>query len=123
MQSMSPRSGEAKMFIIYNLSMPHFHFCTSLDIGAILALPEHVAHHIQVLRLAIGSLSLYLMATAASSPPASPLLKKRICVEIQTFSRREVELPYAIKLAQAMPEASKLDWIIEKAVELGAAGI
>ena len=36
---------------------------------------------------------------------------------------RDVELPYAITLAQALPESSKMDWIIEKAVELGAAAI
>jgi 16S rRNA (uracil1498-N3)-methyltransferase len=32
-------------------------------------------------------------------------------------------LPYAITLAQALPEGSKMDWIIEKSVELGAAAI
>ncbi|HEV2611997.1 MAG TPA: 16S rRNA (uracil(1498)-N(3))-methyltransferase, partial [Noviherbaspirillum sp.] len=31
--------------------------------------------------------------------------------------------PYAITLAQGLPEGSKMDWIIEKAVELGAAAI
>ena len=36
---------------------------------------------------------------------------------------REAELPYGVTLAQALPEASKMDWIIEKAIELGAAGI
>ena len=36
---------------------------------------------------------------------------------------RDVELPYEITLAQGLPEASKMDWIIEKAVEMGVAAI
>jgi 16S rRNA (uracil1498-N3)-methyltransferase len=49
--------------------------------------------------------------------------KNTAAVVIKTFSPREVELPYAITLAQALPEASKMDWIVEKAVELGATAI
>ncbi|MGV3741593.1 MAG: 16S rRNA (uracil(1498)-N(3))-methyltransferase, partial [Burkholderiaceae bacterium] len=51
------------------------------------------------------------------------LEKKRAIAEIKTFSSREAEPPYAITLAQALPEASKMDWIIEKAVELGVTAI
>ena len=49
--------------------------------------------------------------------------KKRASAEVKAYSPRQVELPYAATLAQALPEASKMDWIIEKAVELGAAAI
>jgi 16S rRNA (uracil1498-N3)-methyltransferase len=49
--------------------------------------------------------------------------KKRVSVEVKAYAPRDVELPYAITLAQALPESSKMDWIIEKAVELGASGI
>src|SRR5206468_1309963 len=36
----------------------------------------------------------------------------------------EAELPYPVTLAQGLPEGSaKMDWIVEKAVELGVAGI
>ena len=54
---------------------------------------------------------------------SAALEKKRVTVEIKMLQSRSVELPYAITLAQALPEAAKMDWIIEKAVELGAAGI
>jgi len=46
-----------------------------------------------------------------------------VLAEVKTFSPREAELPYAITLAQALPEAAKMDWIIEKAVELGVTAI
>jgi 16S rRNA (uracil1498-N3)-methyltransferase len=49
--------------------------------------------------------------------------KKRASAEVKVFTPREAELPYAITLAQALPEASKMDWIIEKAVELGVAAV
>lgn len=51
------------------------------------------------------------------------LEKRRADVEIKLFMPREVELPHAITLAQALPEGSKMDWIVEKAVELGATAI
>lgn len=34
---------------------------------------------------------------------------------------REAELPFQITIAQGLPEGDKMDWIIEKSVELGAA--
>lgn len=104
--------------------MPRFYVSTPLEIGATLALPEAVAHHIQVLRLALGSpITLFNGAGGEYTSTIASIEKKRVSVDIKTFSPREVELPYVITLAQALPESSKLDWIIEKAVELGAAAI
>lgn len=51
------------------------------------------------------------------------MCKKKAWAEIKVFDPREAELPFAVTLAQALPEGSKMDWIIEKAVELGVAGI
>jgi 16S rRNA (uracil1498-N3)-methyltransferase len=42
---------------------------------------------------------------------------------VTAFDAVEVELPYAVTLAQGLPEGSKMDWIIEKAVELGVSAI
>ncbi|PUA16902.1 16S rRNA (uracil(1498)-N(3))-methyltransferase [Glaciimonas sp. PCH181] len=104
--------------------MPRFYIPTQLEIGATLALPDSVAHHIQVLRLALGTpITLFNGGGGEFTATIASIEKKRVSVEIKTFSPREVELPYAVTLAQALPEASKLDWIIEKAVELGAAAI
>lgn len=41
-------------------------------------------------------------------------------VEIKAFFARELEPDHSLTLAQGLPEANKMDWIIEKAVELGA---
>lgn len=107
-----------------HLTMPRFYLPVPLEIGLNLTLPEAAAHHIHVLRLAPGtSVTLFNASGGEFTATLVTIDKKRVAAEIKTFSPREAELPYAITLAQALPESSKLDWIIEKAVELGAAGI
>ncbi len=49
--------------------------------------------------------------------------KKHASVHVDFFEDVESELPYAVTLAQGLPEGSKMDWIIEKAVELGVAAV
>lgn len=104
--------------------MPRFYCAQPLSIGASLTLPDHLAHHVQVLRLVAGNhVMLFNGEGGEFTATINRIEKKRVEVEIKAFSPREVELPYAVTLAQALPEASKLDWIIEKAVELGATTI
>jgi 16S rRNA (uracil1498-N3)-methyltransferase len=104
--------------------MPRFYCSHPLSVGAIIALPDHVAHHVQVLRLAVGDrITLFNGEGGEYTATLTVIEKKRVSAEVKTFSPREVELPYAITLAQALPETSKMDWIIEKAVELGATAI
>ena len=104
--------------------MPRFFYPAELQIGALIDLPEAVAHHCQVLRLNSGS-TIVLFNGSGGSYVASltAIEKRRASAEVKTFNPAEVELPYAVTLAQALPEASKMDWIIEKAVELGVSVI
>jgi 16S rRNA (uracil1498-N3)-methyltransferase len=104
--------------------MPRFYYPSELAIGAIISLPEPVAHHCQVLRLNPGDTIVVFNGDGGSYVAVlTSIEKRRVSAEIKTFSPDEVELPYSITLAQALPEAGKMDWIIEKAVEMGAAGI
>lgn len=104
--------------------MPRFYYPGPLFIGATLELPDAIAHHVQVLRLSHNdTVTLFNNQGGEFVACLRSIEKKRVTAEINTFSSREAELPYAITLAQALPEASKMDWIIEKAVELGAIGI
>lgn len=104
--------------------MPRFYCPQPLTIGATITLPEHVAHHVQVVRLAAGDhLTLFNGEGGEYTATINTVEKKRVTADIKLFEPREVELSYAITLAQALPEASKMDWIIEKAVELGAHAI
>ncbi len=104
--------------------MPRFYIAQPLAIGQLVNLPEAVARHIQVLRLAPGELvTLFNGEGGEYSATLSEIGKRHVSAEVKAHNGRDVELPYAITLAQCLPEASKLDWIIEKAVELGASGI
>jgi 16S rRNA (uracil1498-N3)-methyltransferase len=104
--------------------MPRFHLAQPLAIGQLLDLPPEVAHHIHVVRMAPGdTLTLFNGEGGEYTAVLTDVQKKRASAEIKVFTPREVELPYSITLAQALPEASKMDWIIEKAVELGVAGV
>lgn len=104
--------------------MPRFYIPPPLTVGSLLTLPEQVAHHVHVLRLPLGAtLTLFDGSGEDTIATITALEKKRVTVEIKMLQSRSVELPYAITLAQGLPEAAKMDWIIEKAVELGAAGI
>ncbi|WP_395406157.1 16S rRNA (uracil(1498)-N(3))-methyltransferase [Pseudoduganella sp. UC29_106] len=104
--------------------MPRFHVAQPLAIGLILDLPQEVAHHIHVVRMGPGdTLTLFNGEGGEYTAVLTDVQKKRASAEIKVFTPREAELPYAITLAQALPEASKMDWIIEKAVELGVATV
>ena len=104
--------------------MPRFYCAQPLVIGARFALPPALAHHVQVLRLAPGALiTLFNGEGGEFTAIIGSTGRKSVEVEIKAFSPREVELPYAITIAQALPEASKMDWIVEKAVELGATAL
>jgi 16S rRNA (uracil1498-N3)-methyltransferase len=104
--------------------MPRFYCPIPLTLGLTVRLPDHVAHHVQVLRMQQGDLvTLFNGAGGEYTASLSLIEKKSVSVLLKAFSPREVELPYAITLAQALPEGSKLDWIIEKSVELGVTAI
>lgn len=104
--------------------MPRFYCPLPLAIGSAIALPDHIAHHIHVLRLNAGeNITLFNGEGGEYTATLSTIEKKRAYADIKTFSPREVELPYAVTLAQALPEGAKMDWIIEKAVELGTTAI
>jgi 16S rRNA (uracil1498-N3)-methyltransferase len=100
-------------------------FCpVPLAIGAEISLPETIAHHIHVVRLPVGeSITLFNGEGGEYRATLTSIEKRRASAQVKTFSPREVELPYSVTIAQALPEGSKIDWIIEKAVELGAAAI
>src|SRR5471032_2003633 len=104
--------------------MPRFYCPEPLVPGLTVTLPEAVAHHVQVVRLAPGDIiTLFNGEGGEYSATLVQIAKRSVTAEIKAHNARDVELPYAITLAQALPEASKMDWIVEKAVELGVSGI
>lgn len=108
-------------------TMPRFFYppaLSPLQIGAQIDLPPDVAHHVFVLRLQVGdTVQLFNGEGGCFIASLTSIEKKRASAEIKLFAPEEAELPYALNLAQALPEGSKMEWIIEKAMELGVTSI
>lgn len=104
--------------------MPRFYCPTPLSAGATVDLPDSVAHHLHVLRMQSGdALILFDGRGGQYGATLADIGKRRASATVGRHQEVEAELPYAVTLAQGLPEGSKMDWIIEKAVELGAARI
>jgi 16S rRNA (uracil1498-N3)-methyltransferase len=106
-------------------SMPRFYCPQPLVPGAIVDLPETVAHHLHVVRQQAGDdLVLFNGQGGQARARLREIGKRRASAEVVAVEAVEVELPYPITLAQGLPEGStKMDWIVEKAVELGVSAI
>lgn len=104
--------------------MPRFYCPQPLAVGATVDLPESVAHHLHVVRLQPGA-ALTLFDGRGGQYRATLLEtgKKRASATVDAFDAIDVELSYAVTLAQGLPEGAKMDWIVEKAVELGVAAV
>jgi len=104
--------------------MPRFFCLAPLAAGAVVDLPEAVAHHLFVVRMQPGE-ALTLFDGRGGQYRATLLEtgKRRASAQVEEHQAIECELPYAVTLAQGLPEGAKMDWIVEKAVELGAAAI
>jgi 16S rRNA (uracil1498-N3)-methyltransferase len=109
---------------IYRSRMPRFYCPQPLASGATVDLPESVAHHLHVVRVQPGAaLTLFDGHGGQYQATLLDIGKRRASASVGAHEAAEVELPYPVTLAQGLPEGSKMDWIIEKAVELGVAAI
>lgn len=104
--------------------MPRFYCPQPLAAGATVDLPEAVAHHLHVVRLQPGAgLTLFNGQGGQYRATLLETGKRRASASVDAFEGLDVEAPYSVTLAQGLPEGSKMDWIVEKAVELGVAAI
>jgi 16S rRNA (uracil1498-N3)-methyltransferase len=104
--------------------MPRFYCPLPLVPGVVVDLPEAVAHHLHVVRQQAGDeLVLFNGEGGQARARLVEIGKRRASAEVVAFDAVEVELPYTVTLAQGLPEGTKMDWIVEKAVELGVSAI
>lgn len=92
--------------------------------GRSLTLPPEAAHHaLRVLRLRSGD-ELVLFDGLGGEYPGRVVEAKGI-VRVALEEKRDIEreAPLALTLVQALPAGDKMDWVVQKAVELGAAAI
>lgn len=104
--------------------MPRFYCPQPLLPGSIVDLPEAVAHHLHVVRQQPGDeLVLFNGEGGEVRARLVEIGKRRATAEVLAHAALEAELPWSVTLAQGLPEGSKMDWIVEKAVELGVSRI
>src|SRR5450432_1031928 len=105
-------------------AVPRFYVERDLAAGAALDLPEAAAHHaLRVLRLRAGA-PLVLFNGRGGEYEARLVRDDRAArVEIDAHAAIERESPLRVTLAQALVANDKLDWVVEKATELGAAAV
>ena len=100
-------------------------YCNApLSVNSRLELPASAARHTMVLRLKQGDdVMLFNGEGGEYRAKIVDIHRHGTTVDIFSYQPRENELSYRITLVQSMPEASKMDMVIEKAVELGVAQI
>lgn len=95
-----------------------------LQSGGTITLPPEAAHHaLRVLRLRSGD-DLVLFDGLGGEYPGRVMEATGVLrVAVDAWRDVECEAPVALTLAQALPAGDKMDWVVQKAAELGAAKI
>jgi 16S rRNA (uracil1498-N3)-methyltransferase len=101
--------------------MTRVYQAVALSVGSTLVLDEAASHHLsRVLRAGVDeTITLFNGEGGEYQAKITHIAKKNVTVLIQSFSDREVESPLHLTLAQGMARGEKMDFIIQKACELG----
>jgi 16S rRNA (uracil1498-N3)-methyltransferase len=107
------------------MRIPRFHVPASLTAGALLRLPAAAGNHaVRVLRLKPGAaMTLFDGAGGEYAAVLTAVDRSGVTVTVTDFMLREVESPLEVVLAQALARGERMDYSLQKAVELGVAGI
>lgn len=102
--------------------MPRFYCPSILATGQSLELPAGVARHVQVLRLQPGArITLFNGAGGEFEAVVEHMGRSDVRVQIAQHLALEREARREVHLAVGMPANERMDWLVEKATELGAA--
>jgi 16S rRNA (uracil1498-N3)-methyltransferase len=104
------------------MSVPRFFVDAPLAAGETITLPEAVAHHaLRVLRLPAEAPIVLFNGRGGEYPATLRAGRRAAQAVIEGFRAVERESPLPLTLVQSLIGADRLDWIVEKAVELGVA--
>ncbi len=104
------------------MNAPRLFVELALAPGATVTLPEGAARHVRVLRLQPGSGVLLFNGEGSDWPAEIGAIGKRdITARVGTPQPVARELPWPLTLAVGMPANERMDTLVEKAGELGAA--
>ena len=104
--------------------MPRFHCSVPLSTGTAFALPPGAARHVQVLRMQPGdALTLFNGSGGEYAATVERMGRSDVSVTVGVHTPTEREAARAVHLAVGMPANERMDWLVEKATELGVASI
>jgi len=104
--------------------MPRFYCPVPLAAGAELELPAAAARHVQVLRLQPGGvITLFNGDGGEYSATILRMGRSDVAVRVDSHQIRECEPNRRVHLAVGMPANDRMDWLVEKATELGVASV
>ncbi|MGS5089622.1 16S rRNA (uracil(1498)-N(3))-methyltransferase [Hydrogenophaga sp. A37] len=104
--------------------MPRFHCPVPLTIGAELELPAAAARHVQVLRLQPGGvITLFNGEGGEHSATILRMGRSDVAVRVDSHEPVEREAGRHVHLALGMPANDRMDWLVEKAAELGVRSV
>jgi len=103
----------------------------ALSPGLAVRLPDQAARHVQVLRLQPGDTITLFNGRGDGSPGSEGeftatidrMGRSDVDVTVGAYRATTRELPRAIHLAMGMPANERMDWLVEKATELGATSL
>lgn len=102
------------------MNSPRFYCREPLAPGAHIDLPEPVARHVRVLRLqAAAEVVLFDGRGGEYAATVERIERDRVVAAVGAWRECERESPLAITLVQALQTGDKMDYTIQKAVELG----
>lgn len=101
--------------------MTRVYQASSLVVGSKHVLDEAASHHLsRVLRASLGdAITVFNGQGGEYAATITDIAKKTVTVFVEQFIDRDVESPLHLTLAQGMARGEKMDFIIQKACELG----
>ena len=107
------------------MNMPRFYCCEALSPGALIDLPEPVARHaVRVLRLPPGAAVVLFDGRGGEYEARIERIERdRVVAALGAWHDVERESGLAVTLIQAVQAGEKMDYTVQKAVELGVSQI
>lgn len=110
--------------IDHSMAISRFFFPEPLPQGGEIRIPDPLAHHAtRVLRLRHGDAMVLFDGEGGEVPALLQMRGKTWWAVLGEHAAVERESPLELVLVQSLASGEKMDWVVQKAVELGVCGI
>jgi len=104
--------------------MSRFYLPDALYAGQVVELPDNVVRHLNVLRVRCGEEVVLFNGNGKAYPARLDVLeKRRACAKVLREEEADNESPLKITLVQSVSSGERMDFTLQKSVELGVVAI